>query len=281
MKAGFPEASISFKRGLDILYSQFNDIDIYVEDAGKEYMYYQLFKFLLPGIKLAKIFSLGGKDNVVLEAQANSSNKNKVYLVDLDFDNILAKKQTIRNLIYLERYSIENYLVDEGAIKEQIREKKPSMTDAVIERLFIYKAEVSKIAEYLITPALAAILVQRYDLRIAYPSIEPYEYITYKSTKSYSATMSLFLTQVETALKAKDGRFTLAAKIRAEKYNTRGIRRVDVIPGKWILTLLKEVLRREHLVSQKSDESFAYALAKDIDKSNLRFIVREIERIRS
>lgn len=220
MSVGFPEASVSFNRWQDLLYRQFNDIDVYVEDTGKERLYYQLFKLLLPGIKLAKIFPLNGKENVAADAQANNTNKRKVYLVDLDFDEILGRKQTIRNLIYLHRYSIENYFVDEEAIKEQIREKKPSIRDAEIAVQFDYDLEVNRIAKYLKKPALAAIVVQRYGLGIPYPAIDLYEYTTYYNTGVYAGYINNFLSQVETVLKNKDGRFTLAAKIKAEEANT-------------------------------------------------------------
>lgn len=145
MNIGFPEASVSFNRGQDILYRQFNDIDVYVEDAGKERLYFQLFKNLLPGINLAKIFSLGGKNNVTSEAAINSADKRKIYLVDLDFDGILGRKKNIRNLIYLHRYSIENYFIEEQTIKEQIRERKPSISDAEIASKFDYTEEYGKL----------------------------------------------------------------------------------------------------------------------------------------
>jgi len=281
MSVGFPEASVSFRRGQDLLYSQFNDIDVYVEDTGKERLYYQLFKDLLPGIKLTKIFPLNGKDNVVANAQANQTNKKKVYLVDLDFDEILGRKRAIRNLIYLGRYSIENYLLDEEAIKEQIRERKPSIKDAGIAAQFDFDSEVNGIAKYLKKLALAAIVVQRYELGIAYPAIEFYEYKTYCNTGGYAANMNIFLSQVESALKNKDKRYTLAAKIKVEVANTRGKRMADYIPGKWMLNLLKGVLHEKKLIYQKRDDSFSYSLAKDINVGNLAFIASEITRIRS
>lgn len=280
MNIGFPEASVSFNRGQDLLYRQFNDIDVYVEDSGKERLYYQLFKTLLPGIKLSKIFPLNGKGNVILEAQANSTDKRKVYLVDLDFDQILGRKQNIRNLIYLERYSIENYLLDGEAIKEQIREKKPSIADAEILARFNYLMEVSNVTKYLKKPALVAIVNQRYGLGIPYPSIESHDYKDYNNTGAYSITISSFFAQVESALKSIDGRFTLSAKIKDESAHTKGMNPSDFIPGKWILILIKDMLIGRKLVVQKSNDSFAYALAKDVNIRNMGFIAREISRIR-
>lgn len=56
---------------------------------------------------------------------------------------------------------------------------------------------------------------------------------------------------------------------------------VDYIPGKWMLNLLKGGLHGKKLIYQKSENSFAYSLAKDINVGNLAFIASEIVRIRS
>lgn len=282
MNIGFPEASVSFNRGQDILYRQFNDIDVYVEDAGKERLYFQLFKNLLPGINLAKIFSLGGKNNVTSEAAINSADKRKIYLVDLDFDGILGRKKNIRNLIYLHRYSIENYFIEEQTIKEQIRERKPSISDAEIASKFDYTEEVRKIAQYLYKPALVAILVQKFGFVVPYPSITMYDYKSYCiSGGAYASTIDSIYTQVESKLKTIDGRYTLAAKIKEEKADIKGVNPLDLIPGKWLLIIIKDLLLERKLIYQKSEESFSYALAKDVDVKDLEFIKNEIARIRS
>jgi hypothetical protein len=281
MNIGFPEASVSFNRGQDILYRQFNDIDFYVEDTDKENLYFLILKNLLPGIKLSKIFPLSGKKNVISDAQSNSSSKRKVYLVDLDFDDILGRKQSIRNLIYLERYSIENYFFDEEAIKEQIREKKPSIKDAEINRSFSFNIELTNILHYLKNIALAAIVIQRYNLGISYPNHNFQDYMNYyNSGGTYSQSIIAFFNQVENGLKNIDGRFSLSAKLKNEKKFIRGCSLGNLIPGKWVLVLIKSLLLRRKLIIQKNDDSFSYSLAKDVNVKNLRFIANEITRIR-
>jgi len=281
MSAAFPEASLSFLRGQDILYQQFNDIDIYVEDTGKERMYFNILTSLLPGVKLSKIFSLGGKDNVIREAQAHDSDNKKVYIVDLDFDDILGKKKRIRNLVYLERYSIENYFIDKNAILEQIREKKPSIGDVEIAADFQFEEETHKIARYLIKVALVAVIVQRFDLGIEYPTIELKDYQDYcRSGEVYAPRIEAFVELVGKALKEVDGSFSLDEIIKKEKMIIKGRAPLDLIPGKWTLALLKGVLQRKKLIYQRTDDSFCYLLAKDMNYDNLRFVAESINRIR-
>lgn len=282
MSVGFPEATSSFLRGQDILYQQFNDVDFYVEDTGKEYFYYHILRRLLPGVKLTKIFPLGGKKNVVLEAKNNRRSKRKIYLVDLDFDDVLDRKQSVRNLVYLERYSIENYLFGKNAVYEQIREKTPGFSDADIASRFNYELVLRQIEDFLSQVAKAAIVIQRFQLGVTYYNpIKPDYDAFVRNGYSLPPRVSAFLTTVEKALKQKDGRYSIEAKIRQESRRVHGRRGRDYIPGKWILALMQSILRGKGLVVQKDLTSFSYSLAKDIDLNALSFLKVEIDRIRS
>src|SRR6185437_17024386 len=113
---GLPEKTASFLLGQDILYQQFNDLDIYVEDENQENLYHSCLSKLLSTIRIEKIFPLRGKDNVIFESKLNIGNKRKIYIIVKDFDDILGKSIIQPNLFYLERYSIENYALEEKSI---------------------------------------------------------------------------------------------------------------------------------------------------------------------
>ncbi|WP_025676464.1 DUF4435 domain-containing protein [Paenibacillus polymyxa] len=67
--------------------------------------------------------AVNGKKNLIVDLynlnhskHNETNNKPCFYIADLDFDGILEKKMiSDANFIYLNRYSIENYLVDENA----------------------------------------------------------------------------------------------------------------------------------------------------------------------
>ena len=109
MNNGFPELSDSFLLGQDILYSQFNDINFYVEDTDQEHFYFNILIKLFPNVSFEKIFPLNGKDNVVIESKLTTDDKTKVYIVDLDFDEILNKNRLIVNIT--ERVNILDEIV--------------------------------------------------------------------------------------------------------------------------------------------------------------------------
>ena len=115
------------KFGIDSLksiskfFSYRNDIDIYTEDkeADKEF-YKALFKNLLgEKIIINDITPLGCKTNVVnaYRNQNKNDGRKKIFIVDGDLE-LINKNNVIseKNLVVLDSYCIENYLIEENGI---------------------------------------------------------------------------------------------------------------------------------------------------------------------
>jgi hypothetical protein len=124
-----PRKSNSYLFGQSAFFRQFNDIDFYVEDEDQESLYKEILSKLIPEVRFVKVFPLNGKPNLLKHAATNSSTRKSVYLADKDFDDLLKKKIPLNNIIYLERYSIENYLVESSALMKLIISCKPRLTD--------------------------------------------------------------------------------------------------------------------------------------------------------
>lgn len=161
-------------RNRTLFYSGNNDINIYVEDSGKEYVYEEIFKRLLgENYRIASIFPLGVKNQVLKEyvrkGESSSNGKPNVFLLDGDFDRykdyeiankddytgpvdddsmledfILGKMFKSKSVIYLKSYNIENYFIDENAIVSYIKGilKK---TDSEIFQILDYSTWRSRI----------------------------------------------------------------------------------------------------------------------------------------
>ncbi len=95
----------------DIFHYQFNEVLFYVEDYKQEEMYFCILKKLFKEIKFENIFPLNGKENVINNCKDNVNIKNKIYIVDKDFDDILEKIEIIPNLFYLDKYR-ENCIIN-------------------------------------------------------------------------------------------------------------------------------------------------------------------------
>lgn len=110
-----------------VLYlSQYNDINFFVEDIGKEFEYEEIFERLFENqIQIFSIFPLGGKPAVISKQQEcniyEDDGKLNVFIVDGDFDNIWENKIIAPNLIYLTRYNIESYYCCKNAVIKYMR----------------------------------------------------------------------------------------------------------------------------------------------------------------
>lgn len=180
-----------------LFYSGINDINIYVEDSGKEYLYEEIFKRLLgEKYRIVSIFPLGGKKQVlkqyVRKGESSSKGNPNVFLLDGDFDRyidyesankddytgpvdddsmleefILGKMFISKSVIYLESYNIENYFIDENAIVSYIKgilEK----TDSEILKILNYPTWKSRIVRESKDLFLIYCFIEKYKNKFGY-----------------------------------------------------------------------------------------------------------------
>jgi len=279
MEFGFPEITDSFLKGQDIVYTQFNDIEFYVEDIEQENFYFEILKKLFPDIKFDKIFPLGGKPNIFSDAAANIGNKKKVYFVDLDFDEILNIKNTQNNIFYLEKYSIENYLLDFCAVKEIVIEQKPKIKHQEIENTFDINSFYNECHSLFSDLICYYLTIQKHDLGIENVKCDTARFCSFNTIPATlkPAQVNLYHFQIETALRAKNARLKLNAQLKFfKKYLRTTQESLKHIPGKYILNFLK--YRIEHLfsLSQMTLESFTYRLAKNCDLGDLAYLRQRV-----
>ena len=106
---------------ISLFFKSKNDVDVFIEDSNDEEFYKTLFARLTGGKRINKIIS--GKCKVELikacEADQNDRERKRIYIADGDLDLIISNNRTdLKYLHVLERYCIENYLVEEEGILE-------------------------------------------------------------------------------------------------------------------------------------------------------------------
>lgn len=92
-----------------------NSINIYTEDNEKDKKFYvTLLKRLLDGtgVTVNDIIPLGSYDDVVKACAVDTDSNPKLYIVDGDIYLMTSPKQSQDNLFVLDRYCIENYVID-------------------------------------------------------------------------------------------------------------------------------------------------------------------------
>ena len=160
IEESIPTKNDACKLGLDIFYVQFNEIFFYIEDEDQENFYFCILKKLFPDVVFEKIFPLGGKNAVIEESEKYLIDKKKVFIVDKDYDDILNRLVRNPNLFYLDRYSIENYLIEKESLIDYIIGEKPRLKRKRIDQLINLDELIIQIGETLHDLIILFIVVQ-------------------------------------------------------------------------------------------------------------------------
>lgn len=104
-----------------------NSVDVFVEDNYDEEFYLVLINrvFSKTGHKIEKLLPLGSKANVINACSSDQGPRDvkRVYIVDADLELITNKNDyQLKYLFVLEKYCIENYLLDQESIIEIIHD---------------------------------------------------------------------------------------------------------------------------------------------------------------
>lgn len=110
------------------------ELNIFVEDEGKEYEYEEILERLLPSeLKINIIFPTGGKlklEEAFSLFGKSSEYKKCFFIAGGDFDVALGRSQIqANNFIYLKKYNIESYLLDKSATIRYMRPKLKKQLD--------------------------------------------------------------------------------------------------------------------------------------------------------
>ncbi|MBX9886596.1 MAG: DUF4435 domain-containing protein [Flavobacteriaceae bacterium] len=279
MEEGFPELTDSFLAGQDILYKQFNDIEFYVEDFEQEHFYFNILKNLFPDIKFEKIFPLNGKRNVVDSSKLSIDCKTKIYIVDLDFDEILGIKETNDNLFYLEKYCIENHLISKNGIFELIREKNAKLKNEEIEILFNFDTLLLEIKEHLEKLACCFLINRKHSLGIKNLCIEPSrEFDLTQAIPTFRNNLIIdYYNHISQQIILFNESYSLDTEIQKIVHFFNTVENaLKNIPGKFLLNMIKCKLEKLKLIYQVTLESFTYKLSKELNINELQYLKIEI-----
>ncbi|GAA0892873.1 hypothetical protein GCM10009122_25520 [Fulvivirga kasyanovii] len=127
---------------LGVFFRYKNTVDVFVEDNYDDEFYKVIVNrvFEKTGHKINKLISLGGKRNVIDACKADQQKREikRVYIVDGDLDLINDTNENgINYLFVLNKYCIENYLIQEGPLIEIIH-----------DNILIEKEKISKILSF-------------------------------------------------------------------------------------------------------------------------------------
>ena len=282
IEESIPTRNTNYRLAEDIFYAQFNEISFFIEDEDQENFFFCILKNLFPDIQIDKIFPLNGKDNVINESNENIGNKKKIFIVDKDFDDILNKINTNDNLFYLERYSIENHLIEKDAIVEYIIGEKPKLKRADINNLFDLGVNIQNINNKLSELIHLHLVVQKKCSRIKNVSLNHERFFDFnKGDFSLKpAQLSRYKLDIQTELNNIDGRLTLTSQFKkVNKIVNINNNQLCIkhVPGKYLVKMIKQVIESLFGLVSRNVESFCYRLSENCSFASLNGLKLSIE----
>ena len=258
-----------------LFFSSSNEINIFVEDRGKEFEYQNIFSRLFKNeIIVKKIFAVGGKmevEKAYREYGDVFENKKNFYIVDGDFDILLDKTMINKpNYIYLNKYNIESYFIDKNAILTFMSGKMKKVKEEVdseicydiwckdtyekLEHLFLVYAVTQKELPGEINVGISG-----------HTYLDEQGYISLEKVYAYES-------RIKEKIPNYSSKFDICKKRYEEVLNSDSTR---LICGKYLFCSLIQYLRKKTKKKIKEEE-FRYFILSTFDISCLYYIKRRI-----
>lgn len=282
IEESIPSKNDSYRLGEDVFFFQFNDVSFYVEDEEQENFFFCILTNLFPDIRIEKIFTLGGKDNVIEEASENQDDKKKVFIVDKDFDDFLGEIVSYTNLFYLDRYSIENYLFEQDAIIGYIISEKPKLRRTDIANQFDIEDLLSNIFGVLKEIVYLHIVVQNKCPHLKNISLNHQRFVTFRnnSFELKIDQINNYKDAITLELKNIDRRLTLLGQLRkVQRLVSLKTSESCMIhmPGKYTVKMLKQMIESIFGLISRNTESYSYHIAERSSFDDLNRLKQSIE----
>jgi len=121
VRDSIPARTPKSKYAKSYLYHDYNDIDFFIEDTDKntiKILLELIQRSLSKSIKVSQLFPLGGRDKVKDKYINRDDQRKQIFIIDGDLYLLFENTTFQKGLVSLEKYCIENYLLDENAIHE-------------------------------------------------------------------------------------------------------------------------------------------------------------------
>ncbi len=254
-----------------LFYADYNDINIFVEDEYKEYIYENIFQRMFNyKININKIFPMKGKPGVekaFREYGDSYDEKPAIYLVDGDFDLVMDKKMiSSPNYIYLEKYNIESYYIDEKAVLNYMVGKMKTTQKNASETI-----EYSKWKD-MIYGAMKELFINYMIAQKKFPEeknvgISPHVFFCENGYVNIDK-INGYINQLKSRMTDYDAMYDLYKR----KFETILFGDTTrLVCGKYLLASLSKYLRNKANVTFKEDD-FTYFLALFFDIKTLDFV---------
>lgn len=118
-----------------------SDIFIFIEDKNevtRKIILELIQRAISSEIKIDKVHSLGGREKVLDAFENKNDDRTEIYIIDGDLHMQYENRAFEKGLVILDRYCIENYLLDKKALLELLYEEAKSCNFEELSTTFDY-----------------------------------------------------------------------------------------------------------------------------------------------
>lgn len=263
------------------------DLFIFVEDANLTYIYEKIiYKLFGDSITVGKIFSLKSKENVLnlfeewLEVEEKLKNSS-LFIVDRDFDHLLNKQVPQHpNLVELERYTLENYLISKKGALALMKHKINSYDNDDLEKLLDWDNWIDLIHNGFTDLFICYGIAHKYALK-ENSRLSPHKYFEDNTYTIKASEIDKYVNDLTIIFETSLDKDFISEfqEIKTKFIKQDGSISFDeLIKGKYILAGLFRYLK--HLTGKKMDDEFAKSTLLDATSiKELSFLKSKVENI--
>jgi len=258
------------KGNRDLFLADQNTVLFYAEDENWEEFYTSLLRRIYPDLELNEVFCLGGKGKIRKRVKEKAPDgKQRVFLVDKDFDDLLGQLIEGPEVAYLGRYSIENYFIASEIVcrflvaqKKGTRLKRAAREfgDGGLDKFIKWYDEVCRYF----------VVAQRYKLKVSTTKSDLSEFCEIESVTRRENWWAKFCSDFKKYIVQKASHLDDPAKLKIELTNAysvatgcEGISDKSVYcnyPGKHLLRLIVTKMETVGGLSKKDDWMWRYMM---------------------
>lgn len=246
-------------------------LTVFVEDIDKEYVYEELFeKIFPPELKIDCIFPTGGKPKLeeAFSLFGSSPEYGKTFFIaDGDFDLALGKFMIkASNFIYLKRYNIESYLLNETAVLKYMRPRLQKSIKATRD-IIKYQEWIKSLSPYYNKLFALHYIVQSEVPEIKNVARNPARFLNERGYPNESQ-FNAYLSEVKSIIPDASQKIDIALQKLIDTY---GLDTSAFVCGKYYIYALKLLLNTKLNKKINEDEVKAF-LISNIDVDSLYYI---------
>lgn len=269
-----PAYSPAALAALDVFYTGIIDLNVYVEDEDQENLYEIILNKIIPTNKKFKVFPLSGCTNCINHHNdaANRNIKNRFYLLDKDFTDVLGAQIDSDIIIYLKKYCIENYFFEKDALIEFIIESLPKINRSELSDNFLIDEHISNEKDKLLHIYKLFLLCQVNSLDLANTSLS-FGYFTNEKRLAELCPLRIqtYIDSLCAKLEAKgissnlDDHWSNEILLAFDKLDFHG-----AVNGKFLMELVFRYIKCNYKIGNINNYSFLYRVAKNCNLQELR-----------